>query len=60
MYLKYQLKLNTENNWTGRNIRISNQFLITHVLHFAQQRFTTTPTVLSSKRKYHIGSQSII
>jgi len=42
------------------NIRISNQFLITCALHFAQPRCTTTPTVLSSKRNYHIGSQSII
>jgi len=42
------------------DIRISNQFVITRALHFAQPRCTTTPTVLSSKRNYHIGSQSII
>jgi len=43
-----------------RNIRISNQFVITRALHFAQPRCTTTPAVLSSKRNYHIGLQSII
>jgi len=42
------------------DIRISNQFLISCDLHFAQPRCTTTPTVLSTKRNYHIGSQSII
>jgi len=43
-----------------RDTRISNQFVTTRALRFAQPRCTTTPTVLSTKRNYHIGLQSII
>jgi len=50
----------TSSAYAGRDIRISNQFVITRAHNFAQPRCTTTPTVLSSKRNYHIGSQSII
>jgi len=57
IWLQYRLYIFCQ---LGRVFNISNQFVITRALHFAQPRCTTTPTVLSSKRHYHIGSQSII
>jgi len=60
MTTKRSIRIDYQTMHPDSDIRISNQFLITRALHFAQPLLPYYPTLLSSKCHYHIGSQSII